>query len=54
MKAITGYLALLCISLTLTAVIIHGVTPRHSAAKQSVIKTGLDARKAALAELEEL
>jgi hypothetical protein len=54
MKAITGYAAVLCISLVIAASAVKAMTPAKAEGQKSHIQTAIEARKAALAELEEM
>jgi hypothetical protein len=55
MKAITGYLAVTCVSVILAAVAMPSMTPTAgTAVKKSPIQASIAARKAQLAALEEL
>lgn len=56
MKAITGYLAVICASVILAAIAATGMTPAAGAApvNKSAIQTSIDARHAQLAALDEI
>lgn len=54
MKAITGYAAVLCVSLIIAASAVKAMTPAKADGQKSTIQASIEARKAALAELEEM
>jgi hypothetical protein len=54
MKAITGYAAVLCVSLMLAATAVKGMAPAKADVKKSSYQASIEARKAALAELDNL
>lgn len=52
MKAITGYLAITCVSIILAAVAVKGTTPTVGAtAQKSTLQANIKARQAALDEI---
>lgn len=48
MKAITGYAAILCVSLIMAGVAVKGTTAHAAEQKSSTLKANIEARKAAL------
>lgn len=48
MKALTGYFAIICVSLMLAAIAAKGMTPSNETGTKTSIRANLEARKAAL------
>ena len=54
MKAITGYAALLCVSLMLAATGVKGMVQVNEKVQKQTVRSSIEARKAALAELDNM